>query len=165
MVDNSDGSTNAAVDPTLGEIQADETREAVIPLFEEKLAVTKQVVPTSRVQVSRVTHSHEQLVDELLNHEFIEIERIPFDKLVDAMPSIREDGDSIVIPVVDEVVKVERYLILKEEVHVRRVRATERYQESVTLRKQEAVVTRLPIAHPAASLAAAQTGLTLEKEK
>jgi uncharacterized protein (TIGR02271 family) len=165
MVDNSDGSTNAAVDPTLGEIQADETREAVIPLFEEKLAVTKQVVPTSRVQVSRVTHSHEQLVDELLNHECIEIERIPFDKLVDAMPSIREDGDSIVIPVVDEVVKVERYLILKEEVHVRRVRATERYQESVTLRKQEAVVTRLPIAHPAASLAAAQTGLTLEKEK
>ncbi|MDT7817142.1 MAG: hypothetical protein QOJ42_7058 [Acidobacteriaceae bacterium] len=42
---------------------------------------------------------------------------------------------------------------------VPRVKATERYQEKVTLRKQEAVVTRLPIAKPAASLAETQTDL------
>jgi uncharacterized protein (TIGR02271 family) len=165
MVDLPNGSANAAVDPTLVETSADATREAVIPLFEEKLSVSKRVVPTSRVQVSRVTHSHEQLVDELLNHERVEIERIPIDKPVDALPSIREEGDSLVIPVVEEVVKVERYLLLKEEVRVRRVRATERYQESVTLRKQEAVVTRLPIANPAASLAETQTDLTSDKKE
>jgi hypothetical protein len=34
---------------------------------------------------------------------------------------------------------------LKEEVRIRRVKGTERYQERVTLRKQEAVVNRLPI--------------------
>jgi hypothetical protein len=44
-------------------------------------------------------------------------------------------------------------------VRVPRVKATERYQEKVTLRKQEAVVTRLPIAKPAASLAETQTDL------
>jgi uncharacterized protein (TIGR02271 family) len=145
------------VETVLAEAPVDATREAVIPLFEEELSVSKRVVPTSRVQVSRVTHSHEQLVDELLSREQVEVERVPVDKPVDALPSIREEGDSLVIPVVEEVVKVERYLLLKEEVRVRRVRATERYQESVTLRKQEAVVTRLPIANPAASLAETQT--------
>ena len=78
------------------------------------------------------------------------------DSFREVLPSIRKEGDSLVIPHVDEVVKVERYLILKEEVRVRRVRATERYQEKVTLRKQEAVVPRLPIAKPAASLAGTQ---------
>jgi hypothetical protein len=37
---------------------------------------------------------------------------------------------------------VERRLMLKEEIHIKRVRTTERHQEKVTLRSQEAVVTR-----------------------
>ena len=45
---------------------------------------------------------------------------------------------------------VERRLFLKEEVRIRRVRSTERHQESVTLRHQEAVVTHLPVKMPAA---------------
>jgi stress response protein YsnF len=82
------------------------------------------------------------------------------------LPSIRKEGDSLVILHVEEVVKVERYFILKEEVRVRRVRATERCQEKVTLRKQEAVVTRLPIAKLGASLAETQTDLnSYETEK
>ena len=120
-------------------------RETVIPLFEEELAVSKRVVDTGRVQIARVTHSHEQLVDELLHHEKVEIERIPVDKAVDAMPAVREEGDVTIVPVVEEVLKVERYLRLKEEIHIRRVKGTERHQERVLLRKQEATVSRLPI--------------------
>jgi stress response protein YsnF len=58
---------------------------------------------------------------------------------------VREEGDCIIFPVVEEVLKVQRVLMLKEEVRIRRVKGTERYQERVTLRKQEAVVNRLPI--------------------
>lgn len=141
----------------VAETLAEKTGATSIPLFEEEFRVSKRVVPTSRVQVSRVTHSHEQLVNELLNHEHVEVERISVNKPVDEMPSIRDDEDTIVIPVVEEVVKVERYLLLKEEVHIRRVRTTERYQESVTLRKHEAVVTRLPIEHLSAATADAAT--------
>ena len=61
------------------------------------------------------------------------------------------------IPVVEEVVRVERSLLLKEEVRIRRIRTTERFQESVTLRKQEAVINRLPVAPPEASRAEAKT--------
>ena len=145
MVDARSDGTNTALDTTDLESPVDHSRETVIPLFEEALSVSRRVVPTSRVQVSRVTHSHEHLVDELLERERVEVERVAIDKPIDRMPSVREEGDCLIFPVVEEVLKIERVLVLKEEVRIRRVKGTERYQERVTLRKQEAVVNRLPI--------------------
>ena len=128
----------------------DKTGETVIPLLAEEVAIAKQVVETGRVQVSRVTHEQEQLIDELLAHETVEIDRTPIGRQIDAMPAVRDEGDTIVIPIVEEVLVIERRLLLKEEVRVRRVRSTERHQESVTLRHHEAVVTHLPVEPPAA---------------
>jgi uncharacterized protein (TIGR02271 family) len=128
----------------------DQTGETVIPLLAEEVAVAKQVIETGRVQVSRVTHEREQLIDELLAHNTVEIDRTPIDRQIDAMPAVRDEGDTIVIPIVEEVLVIERRLLLKEEVRVRRVRSTERHQESVTLRHHEAVITRLPAEPPAA---------------
>jgi uncharacterized protein (TIGR02271 family) len=128
----------------------DKTGETVIPLLAEEIAVSKQVVETGRVQVARTTHEREQLVDELLAHETVEIDRIPIGRQIDTMPAVRDEGDTVVIPIVEEVLVIERRLLLKEEVRVRRVRSTERHQESVTLRHHEAVVTRLPVESPAA---------------
>jgi uncharacterized protein (TIGR02271 family) len=145
MVDARSDGTNTALDKTDLESPADYSRETVIPLFEEALSVSRRVVPTSRVRVSRVTHSHEHLVDELLERERVEVERVAIDKPIDHMPSVREEGDCLIFPVVEEVLRIERVLVLKEEVRIRRVKGTERYQERVTLRKQEAVVNRLPI--------------------
>jgi uncharacterized protein (TIGR02271 family) len=82
-------------------------------------------------------------VDELLGRERVEIERIAIGSRIDAMPAIRNEGDTIVIPVVEETLAIQRQLILKEEVRVRRVRDEEQYRETVTLRNQEAVVKRL----------------------
>ena len=48
------------------------------------------------------------------------------------------------MPVVEEVVVVERRLLLREEVHIRRVRKAEQHTETVQLRVQDAVVTRTP---------------------
>jgi uncharacterized protein (TIGR02271 family) len=123
---------------------ADDAREVFVPLLEEELSVSKRVVPKSRVQVSTITREREEVVDELLACEHVEVERTPIGKPIDAMPSVREEGDTIIVPVVEEVLVVERHLLLREEVRIRRVRGTERHQQRVTLRKQEAVVTRLP---------------------
>ena len=139
------------MNPSLDKLGAADTtaahseRETVIPLLQEELSVAKRVVETARVRVSRVTHDHQQLVDELLNHERVEVERVPVDRPVEAMPSIRQEGEVTIIPVVEEVLKVERCLVLKEEVHIRRIKTTERHQEQVTLRKQEVLVSRTQI--------------------
>ena len=123
---------------------ADQGVQAVIPLAAEEFAVSKRTVETGRVKIARTTHEREQLIDELLAHETVDVSRTPIGQPVDAMPAVREEGDTIVIPIVEEVLVIERRLVLKEEVRVRRVRTTERHQERVTLRHQEAVIIRLP---------------------
>lgn len=139
-----------------------EAREIVVPLFTEEISVSKRMVEKGRVQVSRTTSRREELVDELLAREQVEVERIPVGRPVDSMPAIREEGETIVVPVVEEVLVVERRLVLKDEVRIRRVRSTERHQERVTLRRQEAAVNRLPPLEPleekAAAIGAAESG-------
>jgi uncharacterized protein (TIGR02271 family) len=130
--------------------EAPDASEIVVPLFSEELSVSKRVVPKGRVWVSRVTHQHEELVDEILAREHVEVERVPIDQEVAVMPVVREDGDTLVIPIVEEAVTVQRRLVLKEEVRIRKIRETERYQERVTLRKQEAEIIRLPVENSAA---------------
>jgi uncharacterized protein (TIGR02271 family) len=126
------------------EVDNTEAGEIVLPLLTEEISVSKRTVEKGRVQVSRTTRQREELVDELLAREQVEIERTAIDKQIDAMPPVREEGDTIIIPLVEEVLVVERRLVLKEEVRIRRVHGTERYQEHVTLRQHEATIKRLP---------------------
>lgn len=129
-----------------------EAGETLIPLVAEELSVAKRQIVTGRVQVSTFTREREELVDELLAREQVEIERVPMGRTLDEPPAVRTEGDTLIIPVVEEILVVERRLLLKEEVRVRRVRATERHQERVSLRRQEAAITR----HPATTEGAAE---------
>ena len=93
-------------------------RDTIIPLYAEDLSVSKRQVVTGRVRVETVTREHEQLVDEQLARERVEVERIAIGKLIDAIPAVRQDGDTTIIPIVEEVLVIERRLVLKEEIHI-----------------------------------------------
>jgi uncharacterized protein (TIGR02271 family) len=118
--------------------------EAHLRLYAEEATLTRETVETGRLHVGKHTHTREQLIEADLAHETVEITTVPVGVIIDAMPAIRDDGETLVIPIVEEILVVERRLRLKEEVHVRRIRTTERHRETVTLRHQEAAVTRLP---------------------
>jgi len=117
---------------------------ATLQLAAEALSVSKETAETGRVRVATRTREREALIDEDLARERVEIETVPIGSRIDAVPEIRQEGDTTIVPVVEEVLVVERRLVLKEEVHIRRVRTTERHKETVMLRYQEAVVTRHP---------------------
>jgi uncharacterized protein (TIGR02271 family) len=117
--------------------QADPT----LQLFAEELHVGKEAHETGRVRVSRRTLEREAIVDEELARERVEVETVPIGRRIESIPKVRQEGDTIIIPVVEEVLFVERRLILKEEIRLTRVRTYERHKETVTLRHQEAVVT------------------------
>jgi stress response protein YsnF len=117
--------------------------QIVIPLGVEEVSVSRRQVVTGRVRVARVTREREEWIDELLSSRDFEIERRPIDQPIDAMPAVREEEDVIVIPVVEEVLVVERRLVLKEEIRLRRVDHVTRHRQAVVVRRQEAVVTRL----------------------
>lgn len=118
--------------------------EAVLRLLVEELSVDKQRIETGRLRVRRVTQERTEKVDIDVEHVEAEFERVPVGRFVDERPVLRETEDMIVIPVVEEVVVVERRLMLKEEIHVRKTRRVERRSEQVTLRSQDAEVLRLP---------------------
>ena len=122
--------------------RSDQSVEIVVPLAREDLTVTRHKVETAVVSVATVTRTHDAVVDEALTHERVEIERLPIGQFIDKAPPVREEGNTTIISIVEEVLVVEKRLVLKEEVHLRRVRITERHQETVALREQEAVITR-----------------------
>ena len=117
--------------------------ETHFPLYAEDLTVSKRQIAGDMVQVSTITRENESFVDETLNHERVQIDRIPIGRQVDAVPPVRQEGDTTILSVVEETIVVERRLILKEEIHIRRLHVSERHQEAVILRKQEAVITRI----------------------
>ena len=117
-------------------------QEQVIPLLTEQLVVEKRRVETARVIATVTTRNHEQVIREDLVHERVEVERVPIGRTVTAFPPVREEGDTTIIPVVEEVLVIERRLVLKEEVHLRRVRVVETHEATVATRSQDVVVTR-----------------------
>ncbi len=108
----------------------------------EKLDVVRQINIGDKITVATVTREREHVVDEVLRNETVEIARVAINREVTVAPEIVQDGDLTIIPVIEEVVVVTRKLILKEEIHLKRVRTAARHQETVVLRAQEAVVTR-----------------------
>jgi uncharacterized protein (TIGR02271 family) len=123
----------------------DKTRQdESIPIAEEELRVEKRQTVTGRVRVRTEVDTVEELARASLDTETVEVQRVPIDRMVDTAPTVRTEGDVTIVPVVEEVVVVEKRLVLKEELHIRRRRTTKDVEIPVTLRKQRAVVERLP---------------------
>ncbi len=113
-----------------------------IPVVEEQATVDK-IDRTTRVRVRTETESHDTIASAELQGEEVEVTRIPVNREVEAVPEVRTQGDVTILPVLEEVLVVEKRLFLKEEVHVRHRKTSESVEIPVTLRRQNAVVERL----------------------
>lgn len=115
---------------------------AAIPLVEERVSVTKREVETGRVRVKVSVEERDENVPIELSHDEVEVERVPINKAISQLPSVRLEGATTVIPVVEEVVVVEKRLVLVEEIHVRRRSATETKQVQVRVKSEHAEIDR-----------------------
>jgi uncharacterized protein (TIGR02271 family) len=118
------------------------TENISVPVIEEELEVGKRRVEGDRVSVRTVSRERTELVEQPLESMEVEIERIAIDREIDMVPEIRNDGDTMIIPIVEERLVVEKRLFLREEVHVHRRRVVTQFRQNVTLRSQEVVVER-----------------------
>ncbi|MDB6045471.1 MAG: hypothetical protein JWM63_4022 [Gammaproteobacteria bacterium] len=116
--------------------------DEILPLVDEQLSVRKRRVETGRVRIKTVVDEHQEWIQEALEREEISVERVEVDRVVEARPVVRQEGDVLIIPVVEEVMVVEKRLLLKEEIHVRTQRHVEQVQEPVTLKSTRAVIER-----------------------
>jgi hypothetical protein len=90
---------------------ADQERQPIsedlrIPLHVEEVSVSRREVEKANVEIALITGTHGQLIDEELTHVRVEIERIPIGRTIDVVPPITQEGDTTIIPVVEEIVVV-----------------------------------------------------------
>jgi stress response protein YsnF len=122
------------------------TANTVLPIVEEELQVGKRRFETELVRVRTVTDFAEEFVRQELTGEHLEVERVPIDLLIEPradLPRIRTEGNVTILPVLEEVVVVEKRLCLKEEVRITKRVTTELTETPITVRKQRAVIERL----------------------
>jgi uncharacterized protein (TIGR02271 family) len=116
--------------------------EEVIPLVEERAVVGKRLVETGRVRVSTRVEQRQEMVRAELARDEVAVERVPINRPVDAVPEIRQEGEVTIVPVVEEVLVVEKRLVLVEEIHLRRRRTIEEFAQPVMLATQRAEIVR-----------------------
>ena len=114
----------------------DAHQETSFPVIEEHLNIDKKTVETGRYQIKK-TVSREDFSEEIpAIHEKVNIRRVPIDKYVDNLPEIRHEGDTTIIPVLKEVIVVEKKMMLVEEIHITKTRSEVGVNVKDTLRKE-----------------------------
>lgn len=113
-----------------------------IPIIEEQLDVSKRTVRTGTVRVETSTALVDEVATALLESSEVEVERIAVNREVELVPEVRIEGDTTIFPIMEEVLVVQKRLVLKEELHIKRRVIQERVEVPITLRKQSATVTR-----------------------
>ncbi len=115
----------------------------VIPVIEEQLQVGKKVVETGSVRVRKIVHEEEVKVETPVVVEKLDIERIPINQYVEsAPPAVRYEGDVMIVPILEEVVVVEKRLRLVEELRITKRQEHTQVSQPVILRKEEVIVDR-----------------------
>lgn len=122
----------------------DRSTTEAIPLFEERLRVDKVENESYRVVIKTKVSERTEYADLELRGNHVVVERVPINRPVDALPCVRHEGDTLVVPVVEEIMVVEKRLLLKEEVRIRQEQVSQHVREPVVLRSEEASVERQP---------------------
>lgn len=137
-------STPQAPQTANGTVAAQPAAEMIIvPVVTEELQVEKREVETGRVRIHKTVHERVETWDEPLVREEVQVERVPINQVVEGPIAVRHVGDTMIVPLLEEVLVVEKRLILKEELHITRRRLETRQPQSITLRTEEATVERL----------------------
>lgn len=120
----------------------EETIEAVIPVAEERAAITKRVRETGTVRIDARVVADTETLRETLRSQKVDVERMPVDREVDAVPEVRSEDGVTIIPVVDEELIVTRRLVLREEIRVSVKETSEDVEVPVDVRRTEVDIDR-----------------------
>lgn len=117
----------------------------VLPVMREELHVgVRQVDTGSGVRIHKTVSEQTHQVEQALLRDAVEVKRVPIDRIVplSEAPVARQEGDTFIVPVLEEILVVEKRLRIKEEVHITRTARQEQYADTVVLRTENVSVER-----------------------
>jgi len=131
----------ATGEPIIGEVIVSDV-VATVPVIQETFEVSKQVLETGAVHVNKKVHVRTEHVEVPLRSEDVEITRVAINRVVEGPVPVRHEGDTTIYPVLEEVLVLEKRLVLREELHLR-VRQSERVEtHDIELRSEEVTTER-----------------------
>lgn len=118
--------------------------EQIVTAVREELEVRKRVVDRGGYRITKSVETREEVVDEPLLREECSIERRPINQIVSSVepPVPRHEGDTMILPVLEEVLVVEKRLMLKEELRITRRRIHLHEPQRVELRTENVLIER-----------------------
>ena len=116
----------------------------IIPLAEETVTVGKREIETGRVRFRTEVTERTETVDQPLLRTEVSTRRVEVNQFVDTPPAVRYEGSTMIVPIWEEVLVVEKRLRVKEEVHITQVQTEHHEPQTVTLRSETLVEERLP---------------------
>ena len=120
----------------------DSDSERTIPLWQERLDVTKVDAVTDQLRVSTHVDTREVLVEGDVERTNLTVDRIAVDREVTAAPEPRQDGDTLIVSVVEERLVIEKRLFVIEELRITRTSTTQHVAIPETVRTMRATVER-----------------------
>jgi len=118
-----------------------DSQSMIIPVIQETAQVHKEQVTKGVVRIHKTVQEHEEVIDEPLLRDSVTVERVAVNRPVEGeAPQPHQEGDTLIIPVLEEIIMVEKRLILKEELHVTRRQETVSNPQHITLRSEEVTV-------------------------
>lgn len=115
----------------------------VIPVVQEQLIIDKEVVETARVHIRTRVHEEEATVNLPVAAEHYEVRHVPVDKVYQVAPPVRYEGDTLVVPVIEEIVVVEKRYKVVEELHLVKHTTSTPFMQQITLQKEQVTVERI----------------------
>lgn len=116
-----------------------------LPLQQESLEVGKRLVDTGRgVRLHKRVTEHPATVEQTLLRDELTIEHVPIGQPVaaDNPPRTRYEGDTLVVPVLEEVLVVQKQLRLTEELRITRRQQAQQVRRSAPVRTEQVEVER-----------------------
>jgi uncharacterized protein (TIGR02271 family) len=107
-----------------------------VPLAEEELVIGKRPVERSAVRVSVRVEEDQHRIPVTLQDQEVTVERVPADELVDALPQTIDDGTTLTVPVVEEVVILQKRFRIRERILITRLNRTREVEVPASVRRE-----------------------------
>jgi uncharacterized protein (TIGR02271 family) len=111
-----------------------------VPLLEERVEFGTRMVDLGEIRVHKTVEAREEVRRGPLTREDVQIERIRVNRPVDAPEQRRQEGDWLVIPIMEEVFVVQKQLMVIEEIRIRKHLVTEEHEVRETIRRERASI-------------------------
>jgi len=117
--------------------------EKVVPVIAEELHADAVPVKTGGVRVIKRVDGHDEILEQELRKGHVQVKRVKTDRVVEGPQPVQHAGNTIIIPVVSERLRIEKEWVVTEEIHITQTEEREKVEQKVRLNEERAEVQRI----------------------